>query len=233
MHFNTRCKCNPAKSEQKYLPDMTHMLVPVGKEAEVGERGDIEGSYPSFCYSAADPFSALVRELAATSTGGKAPKEKEELHLLVGNVWAFANTCTHTHTHLDTYKYSTIFLSWLFCILIALAHHFPHKHLCGCTHSTRPHSQLCSRGQASTRSVTNIRAALLQERLHSRHSAQVLLMQRCIHTRTHMLQRHTQTQTHTLHTQTHRSCTSTHMLDGHTCYTDKHTHCIVGPKVPS
>lgn len=233
MHFNTRCKCNPAKSEQKYLPDMTHMLVPVGKEAEVGERGDIEGSYPSFCYSAADPFSALVRELAATSTGGKAPKEKEELHLLVGNVWAFANTCTHTHTHLDTYKYSTIFLSWLFCILIALAHHFPHKHLCGCTHSTRPHSQLCSRGQASTRSVTNIRAALLQERLHSRHSAQVLLMQRCIHTRTHMLQRHTQTQTHTLHTQTHRSCTGTHMLDGHTCYTDKHTHCIVGPKVPS
>lgn len=142
-------------------------------------------------------------------------------------------TCTHTHTHLDTYKYSTIFLSWLFCILIALAHHFPHKHLCGCTHSTRPHSQLCSRGQASTRSVTNIRAALLQERLHSRHSAQVLLMQRCIHTRTHMLQRHTQTQTHTLHTQTHRSCTGTHMLDGHTCYTDKHTHCIVGPKVPS
>lgn len=233
MHFNTRCKCNPAKSEQKYLPDMTHMLVPVGKEAEVGERGDIEGSYPSFCYSAADPFSALVRELAATSTGGKAPKEKEELHLLVGNVWAFANTCTHTYTHLDTYKYSTIFLSWLFCILIALAHHFPHKHLCGCTHSTRPHSQLCSRGQASTRSVTNIRAALLQERLHSRHSAQVLLMQRCIHTRTHMLQRHTQTQTHTLHTQTHRSCTDTHMLDGHTCYTDKHTHCIVGPKVPS
>lgn len=98
MHFNTRCKCNPAKSEQKYLPDMKHMLVPVGKEAEVGERGDIEGSYPSFCYSAADPFSALVRELAATSTGGKAPKEKEELHLLVGNVWAFANMYTHTHT---------------------------------------------------------------------------------------------------------------------------------------
>lgn len=202
MHFNTRCKCNPAKSEQKYLPDMTHMLVPVGKEAEVGERGDIEGSYPSFCYSAADPFSALVRELAATSTGGKAPKEKEELHLLVGNVWAFSNTHTHrrAHTHLDTYKYSTIFLSWLFCILIALAHHFPHKHLCGRTHLTRPHSQLCSRGQASTRSVTNIRAALLQERLRSRHSAQVLLMQRCIHT--------------------HTCCKDTH---GHTRYTHRHT----------
>lgn len=89
MHFNTRCKCNPDKSEQRHMPDMRHMLVPVGKEARVGERGDIEGSYPSFCYSAADPFAALVRELAATSTGRKrsrerekAPEEKEELHLV-------------------------------------------------------------------------------------------------------------------------------------------------------
>lgn len=48
-------------------PNMRNMLVPVGTEARVGEREDIEGSYPSFCYSAADPFSALVRKLAATS----------------------------------------------------------------------------------------------------------------------------------------------------------------------
>lgn len=54
---------------------MRHMLVPVGKEARVGERGDIEGSYPSFCYSAADPFDALVRELAATSTGREQSEE--------------------------------------------------------------------------------------------------------------------------------------------------------------
>lgn len=74
------------------MPDMRHMLVPVGKEAIVGERGDIEGSYPSFCYSAADPFAALVRELAATSTGreqsrkwAKALEEKKELHLVVWN----------------------------------------------------------------------------------------------------------------------------------------------------
>ncbi len=72
------------------MPDMRHMLVPVGKEARVGERDDIEGSYSSFCYSTADPFAALVRELAATSTGregrGKAPEEYEELHLVVGNI---------------------------------------------------------------------------------------------------------------------------------------------------
>lgn len=58
---------------------MTHMLLPVGKEAKVVERGDMEGSYPSFCYSAADPFSALVRELAATSTGGKAAEREGRL----------------------------------------------------------------------------------------------------------------------------------------------------------
>lgn len=48
---------------------MRHMLLPVGGEARVRERGDIEGSYPSFCYSTADPFAALVRELAVPSTG--------------------------------------------------------------------------------------------------------------------------------------------------------------------
>lgn len=58
MRFNTRCKCNPAKSEQRRTPDMRHMLVPVGKQARVKERGDIEGSYPAFCYSAADSFDA-------------------------------------------------------------------------------------------------------------------------------------------------------------------------------
>lgn len=70
------------------------MPVPVGEQARVGERGDIEGSYPSFCYSTTDPFAALVAELAATSTGregsrewGEAPEEQEELHLVVGKMW--------------------------------------------------------------------------------------------------------------------------------------------------
>lgn len=69
MHFNTRCKCNPAKSEPRHTPDMRHMLVPVGEEARVGERGDIEGIISILLLSAADPSAALVRELAATSTG--------------------------------------------------------------------------------------------------------------------------------------------------------------------
>lgn len=82
---------------------MRHMLVPVGKESRVRERGDIEGSYPSFCYSAADSFAALVRDLAATSTGrekstdwGKAPEKKEELHL-VGEKSMLKPAHTHTY----------------------------------------------------------------------------------------------------------------------------------------
>lgn len=63
MHFNTRCKCNPAKPEQRLAPDMRHMLLLPGGEED---RGDIQGSYSSFCYSAAEPFAALVRAGSCT-----------------------------------------------------------------------------------------------------------------------------------------------------------------------
>lgn len=56
---------------------MRRVLLPVGEEARVGEIGDIEGSYPSFCCSTADPFAALGRELAATSTGMEGSGESE------------------------------------------------------------------------------------------------------------------------------------------------------------
>lgn len=73
MHFNTRCKRKPTKSAQRHSRYETHAdssWSGVGWGGRVRKGGIyIGGSYPSLCSSAADPFAALVRELAATSTG--------------------------------------------------------------------------------------------------------------------------------------------------------------------
>lgn len=71
MHFNTRCKRKPTKSAQRHTRYETHAdSIWSGVGGRVRKGGIyIGGSYPSLCSSAADPFAALVGELAATSTG--------------------------------------------------------------------------------------------------------------------------------------------------------------------
>lgn len=110
----TRCKCNPTKSEQRHKPDMRHTAVPVGEWARAGEGVDIQGSYPSFCYSAADLCAALVGELAVTSvlregTGerGEACEEKEELHLVVAKIQNEVERVGGDHTLLSSNGHAT------------------------------------------------------------------------------------------------------------------------------